>query len=60
MPEQALDGTPLGLGLIVKINLLFFHAERVKRLSRSFHLESMSSSGKPVRWRRVSKRRRRP
>ena len=26
VPEQALDGIPLGLGLVVKINLLNFHA----------------------------------
>ena len=25
MPEQALGGIPLGLGLVVKINLLNFH-----------------------------------
>ena len=25
MPEQALDGIPLGLGSVVKINLLNFH-----------------------------------
>ena len=25
VPEQALDGIPLGLGLVVKINLLNFH-----------------------------------
>ena len=26
VPEQALDGIPLGSGLVVKINLLNFHA----------------------------------
>ena len=26
LPEQALDGIPLGLGSVVKINLLNFHA----------------------------------
>ena len=28
VPEQALDGIPLGLGLVVKINLLNFHVHR--------------------------------
>ena len=28
VPEQALGGIPLGLGLVVKINLLILHAYR--------------------------------
>ena len=33
MPEQALDGIPLGLGLVVKINLLNFHVLRAGQYS---------------------------
>ena len=29
VPEQALDGIPLGLGSVVKINLLNFHVDRI-------------------------------
>ena len=32
LPEQALDGIPPGLGLVVKINLLNFHVSSRLRL----------------------------
>ena len=36
LPEQALDGIPLDLGLVVKINLLNFHVEVQEKSSTSY------------------------
>ena len=42
MPEQALDGIPLGLGSVVKINLLNFHVHVVKSHDQLTHSASQS------------------